>query len=437
MKSACCRASFIFVSLVAGVMLTFVPRLGAEQVPLKRIVELALTHSTAAGAAAADEKRALASYLETRNQYFPQLVVGAGLGASWGFPLSLEGSAPSLLNVNAQSALLNPSLRDFVRAAKTEWQASTLQGKDQRNQLIQDAVLTYAELAKWEALAGHLEESESEAVKMEEIVKQRISAGVDSPMAQDQARLTAARAHLRITEAQGSIDVLRNRLSQMTGLAAGTIETDADSIPPLPEINSREDIVGKAMTVSPAVKAADTRAEAQDFRARGEHRALWPSVDFAAQYALLSRYNNYDEFYNSFQRHNATIGVAIRFPFLNFSQHARADAADAESVRVKKDAQAAKNQVSEETLKLQRSVDQLAAAQEVADLEYRIANSNLEATQVKIDAGTLTMHDLDDARSATAERYSALQDANFQLERARIALLRTTGDLETWLGIAK
>jgi len=30
-----------------------------------------------------------------------------------------------------------------------------------------------------------------------------------------------------------------------------------------------------------------------------------------------------------------------------------------------------------------------------------------------------------------------LQDANFQLERARIALLRATGQLESWVGVAK
>jgi septal ring factor EnvC (AmiA/AmiB activator) len=96
-------------------------------------------------------------------------------------------------------------------------------------------------------------------------------------------------------------------------------------------------------------------------------------VDFASQYGLLAKYNNYEDFFKTFQRHNATIGVVIRFPFLNPSQRARAQAADAEAQRVRKDAQAAKNKVSEETLKLQRSVQQLAAAREVADLEYQVA----------------------------------------------------------------
>src|SRR5947209_18942989 len=95
----------------------------AEPLPLKRVVELAIRHSTVTGATAADEQRAFASYHEARNQYVPQVVAGAGLGASWGFPLRLEGAAPSIFNLNTQSALLNPSLRQFGKAARPAWQA--------------------------------------------------------------------------------------------------------------------------------------------------------------------------------------------------------------------------------------------------------------------------------------------------------------------------
>ena len=82
---------------------------------------------------------------------------------------------------------------------------------------------------------------------------------------------------------------------------------------------------------------------------------MLPSFDFAAQYALLSKFNNYDVYYNAFQRNNATIGVSIVFPFLNYSQRARANGADAEALKAKKQAEAVRNQVSEDTLKLQRS----------------------------------------------------------------------------------
>lgn len=439
MKHASRGASRLVVPLLVAVV-SMVARLAAEPVPLQRVVELALSHGTTVAAAGADELRAYAAYREARDQYIPQFAVGSGLGKSYGFPLSLEGAAPAILNVSTQSAVLNPSLRDFVRAAKTDWQATTLQTKEQRNQLIQDAVLSYAELNKWENLLQHLQQEQDDALKMEQIVNQRVQEGVDSELARNQARLATARVRYRMAEARGAMDVLRNRLAQMTGLSASAIETAPESIPSLPDTRRDEDMASNAVQVSPAVQAADTRAIAQAFRARGEHRALWPSADFAGQYALLSTtLQTYQQFFvaNSFQKHNGTFGLVLRFPFLNESQRARARAADAEALRAKKDAQTARNQVSEATLKLQHAVEQLSAAQEVADLEYQVAQSNLQAVQVRADAGTATLHDVEDARGQANQRYDALQDANFELQRGRIALLRATGELEAWVGGSK
>ncbi len=437
MKSVLCRPS-AFPALLLGILIVCAPpQLFAEPLPLKRAVELALAHSTTTAAANADEQRVFASYREARNQYIPQLVVGSGLGKSWGFPLSLEGSAPSILNVNSQSTIFNPATRDFVRAAKTDWSAATSQTKDQRNQVIQDTVLSYAELAKWEKLVAYLQEEHGNALKTEQLVGQRIKEGVDNPLMQNKAHLSTARLRLRLAEAQGAIDVIRNRLSHLTGLTASSIETEPDSMPALPEVKQEDDLAGQAVRKSPAVQAAENRATAEGFRARGEHRAMLPSADFAAQYGLLAEYNNYDLFFKTFQRNNATIGVVLRFPFFSPTQRARAEAADATALRAKKDAEAAKNQVSEETLRLQRSVEQMSAAQEVADLEYRVAQSDLQSLQVRLDAGTVGWHDVQDAREQTSDRYNSLQDANFQLERARITLLRATGELESWIGVGK
>ena len=296
-------------------------------------------------------------------------------------------------------------------------------------------MLTYAELNKWETLATHLRDVYSDASKMEQLVNERIQEGVDSESARNQARLSTARAYLRTIEARGSIDVLRAKLSQLTGLPAASIETTAESIPALPEVKQDEDLAAKAVQSNPAIGAADTRALAQELRAKGEHRALLPSVDFAAQYALLSTFNNYFDFYKRFERNNATVGVSIRFPFLSPTQFAHAKAADAQAIVARNDAKAAKNQVSEETLRLQRSVQQLAAATQVAELEFQVASSSLEALQVRSESSNATLHDVDDARTQSNERFNALEDAKFQLERAQITLLRATGDLSGWIGV--
>jgi len=434
--------------LIAGILL--LPHgLRAEPVSLKRVVELALSHATGAAIAAADEQHAAAAAREVRDNYVPQLTTGAGLGYSYGFPLSLEGSAPSLFNINAQSAVLNFSLRQFLKAARVDTIAAALRTKDQRNQIIQDAAQSYEELAKWEQRLEKLQETQAETNKMEAAVAQRVKEGVDSEIEGTKARLSSARVRLRIAEAQGAADVLREHLSKLTGLAAPGIQTDPDSIPAAPAPVPWQDAPKAAADSNPAVQSAVERARAQYLRAQGEHKALWPTFDFAAQYALLSKFNNFQNYYipskpcfvggtqvlcvtNAFQRNNATIGVNIRFPFLNYSQRARAEAADADARKASRQAEAAKNQASEETLRLQRSVTQLQAARDVAELEAEIAQKTLTAVQTRIDAGTANLHDLDDARSQASERFITLQDVTFELQRAQLGLLRSTGELEKW-----
>ncbi len=407
----------------------------AEPITLHRAVELALNHATGISIATADQQHASASYRVLRNSYIPQLTAGAGIGWSDGFPLSLEGAAPSLFNVTAQSALINPALKDFIHAAQSDVVVSNLHIKDERNQIIQDTVLSYAELAKWELRLSRLRETQTAAEQMAAAVAQRVKEGIDSETDSAKARLSVARVRLRRTEAAGAADVLREHLSKLIGLPTASVEIDPDSLPALQVVQpeaEQQDSTGKAADASPVVQAAVEHARAQYLRVKGERKSLWPSVDFAAQYALLASYNNYESYYKNFQPNNATVGIAIHLPFLNYAQHARVQEAESEARKATKQAEAARNQVSEETLRLQRSVTQLQAARDVAELEYEIAQKNIEAIRTRMENSTANLHDLDNAQTQAGERMIQLQDVTFELERTQVALMRATGDLETW-----
>jgi len=406
----------------------------AAPLSMRHAVELALQHANGIAISAADEQHASASYRELRNSYIPQLNAGAGIGWSDGFPLSLEGAAPSLFNVTAQSALLNPALKDFIRAAQSDVKVSALRTKDQRDQTVQDTVLSYAELEKWEQRLERLHEIYPDVQKMEAAVADRVKEGVDSEMDESRARLSVARLRLRLAEASGAADVLREHLSKLTGLPVATIEIEAGSVPALPALKQNEDSFAKDTEANPNVQAAVEHARAQYLRVDGERRSLWPSVDFAAQYANLATYNNYQRFYvpGSFQPNNATVGVAIHLPFLNLAQHAKVQEAESDALKAKEQAEAARNQASEQTLRLRRSVTQMQAARDVAELEYEIAQKNVEAVETRMKSGGANLHDLDNARSQSSERLIALQDVTFELERNQVELLRSTGDLEIW-----
>jgi outer membrane protein TolC len=291
------------------------------------------------------------------------------------------------------------------------------------------------ELVRWQDLTGKLQDQHEDAVRTQQIVEQRVGEGIDNPRLRNQAKLAVARANLHIAEAEGSTHELRALLSQLTGLPQTAIEVSAESIPALPEIPSDPDPPEVAADANPTVLFAREHAVAQSFRARAEHRALWPTADFATQYAVLAKFNNWLQFFSTkaFERNNATVGVVLRFPIFSPSQKAHAAGADAEATRARKEAEATKNQVSQQILKARDSVKQLNAAKEVSDLEYEIARSNVEAAEVRLNAGTATVPEAANARQEMFEKYDAAQNTDLALTRARVGLLRLTGDLESWV----
>jgi outer membrane protein len=395
-------------------------------------IELAIKNSSTTGVSQADLQRAQATVTQTRDVFLPQTVLGSGLGASYGFPLSLEGAAPALFNMNFQGALWNAAQHSYLKAARSDVAATTAQNADRRNEVIMETAVAYIQLDLLESSLTIQREQEQAATKFQDIVNQRVQAGLDSQVENTRARLAGARTRLDIAQTKAAADQLRLRLSQLTGLPASSIRTSTESIPELPAVSQEQDMATEAANNSPVVKAAEAAADAKAFRAKAEHQQLYPSVDYVGQYALLSNFNNYDEFFLKFQRNNITAGVAIRFPFFNPVQRAAAEVAKFEAAKSRKEAQGVRDQVSTETLKLQRSVQQLAAARDVAQLEHQLSQADIEAAHAKIESGAASVKEEENARVAEHERYTAFLNSNFELDRAQIQLMRQTGQLEAW-----
>ncbi|HYE24744.1 MAG TPA: TolC family protein [Clostridia bacterium] len=404
----------------------------AEQLTFRRTIELALEKNGVVVTSAADIRKAQASYLEARNAYLPIVVLGSGLGYSKGVPLTLQGNAPTIFNLTSQQFLLNFAQRDFLRAARSDISAAQFDAADRRNTVLIDAALAYIELDNVLSRLRSLKEQQQAASRVTFIAEERLREGIDSPVDAKRAQLAAARVELRIAQATTAADVLRDRIARWTGVSADSIETVPESIPDHPDIAPNGDYTDLAVANNPVVKLADERARAAEFRARAETKQNWPSIDLASQYAVLSRYNNYEDFYQKFERNNITVGLSIRFPVFNFVQKARNEQAKSDSVKARVEADGVRAQVRESTLKLHRSLRQLAAAAEVARLEHEIAEADASTTESRVQSGATNSRQAEQARLDAGDRYIAYLEASLELWRAQVELLRSTGELEDW-----
>ncbi len=404
----------------------------AESLRFRTAVDLALQHSGVMGIAAINQWRSQKAYEEVRNHWLPQLTAGSGLGYSLGFPLTLEGSAPSVFNFTSTQSVFNLSLKQFLKAAKIDWKAASFDVQDKRAEVILDTALSYAQLVDLTAKLTTLSDAQTAADKAEFITEQRLKEGVDSKLELTRSQLAAARIRLRIADTQGQLDVLREHLAKLTGLTPADVQPDPESMPQLPLFSQEDDLSARAVANSPVVKLADQKVEAAAARAKGEHRANLPYADLASQYAYLARYNNYDQYFLKYTSNNLAAGLNIRFPFFNPVQKARASQADADTMLARKQADLTRNDVGENALKLQRSLRQLQAARDVAKLEWQVSQGDLEAVRARIQTGAANTRDEQVSQLDVNDKYAAYLDTEFELARAGLQLLRITGELENW-----
>lgn len=405
------------------------------QISFTTAIDLALKNSPRVKVAQAEVDKARAVLEQTKDVYVPTLVVGSGLGYSYGFPLG----QPSVFNVTSQSLLFNYSQQDYIRAARASLNAANLALRDARQAVAEDAAVTYLALDRDIQRQTVLADQAGFATRLVSIVQDRLDAGQDSPIALTTARLSAAQIKLARLRAEDEMAADQAHLVRLTGLPATGLTVVSSSIPSFTSLRAEGTSLGPV--ASPAVESAYAVAKARQQTAFGDSRYLWrPQIYFVAQYSLFAKFNNYDQYYRNFQYNNAGIGVEIKVPIFDAVNKAKARESAAEAARALHEADTARDQFLEGRLKIQHATAELAARAEIASLDQQLAQQQLDVLLVQMQTGSgnvsgpqMTPKDEQSSRIAEREKYIALLDAKFQMRQAQLNLMRQTGELEPWL----
>jgi hypothetical protein len=240
-------------------------------------------------------------------------------------------------------------------------------------------------------------------------------------------------------QAEDDAEGARAHLSQLTGLSVDRFENLPADIPSLPLETSMVGPNSTSMPDSPGILAAEANLKAKEQRARGEAAYTWrPQISFGAQYGRISPINNVSSFYNLHGNYNtANIGIEIQFPLLDKVRKAAAHISSLDASRGALDLEGLRFDQGEGRRKLQRSILELTAKADLADLDLSIAQNELQSTTVQLHASSggpaLTPKEEQTARLQERQRYLDLLDAKLQLRKAQISLLRQSGHLDDWL----
>ena len=408
----------------------------SAQISFASAIDLALRNSPRVRMAEAEVDRARAALAETQDVYIPSLIASSGLGYSYGYPLG----TPTIFSFQAQSLVYSFSQHDYVSSARTSLDATNFSLKDVRQQVAEDAAITYLALDRAEQRKAAMTEEASYAAKLEKIVRDRLDAGQDSAMELTRARRTVLQLRLQQLQMDDEIAAHNDHLLRLVGITGTQIETVPNSVPEIPVVTSSSN---GAVPDSPAVLAAFANAKAKRQLAIGDTKYTWrPQINFAAQYSRFSTFNNYQLYYPAINNNFNAIGagVQIQLPLFDAVHKAKARESVAAAASSEQDAFYARQQEAEGFLKRQHSADELRLRLELSGLDNELAKQQLDAMIVQLNAGNgnssgpqMTPKDEQNARIQERQKYLDLLDSQFQLRQIEIGLLRQTGQLETWL----
>lgn len=433
--------------LVAAAALALaMPAMGAAQVSLRTVVDLAQQKSVQVREAEADVQRAKAQASQSLDAFVPSVSFGSGLPA---FPeIGFTGSLPSIWGSTAQSMVFSmPQIRN-IQAARQGVKAAQAALDDAKEQAALDASTVYIELDTVDNELAAAQEQEHDAANLVEIEQQRSDAGVDSLNDLLQAKLTAAQLKLVRLHLETRAATLSKQLAVVTGLPDGSIAPDHGSIPEIPAVTADE----RPKTL-PGIEAAEMQAHAKMLIAKGdrEHTWLLPEVGFGLIYnrntTLLNNIGSY--FVTPAPDHrlpanNLSSGFSIKVPVFDAGLRAKSRESAAEALRAKVEAEQAEQQNDVQIATLTSSLRELDAEAEVASLKQQIANEQLKAVMTELEVGNgagnapgappqLTPSAEHRARIDERTKYEDALDAGLDLSKARLNLLRALGHMQDWL----
>ena len=409
-----------------------VPELRAQDVVslnLKQAVDMALRNSRDVALAQARYNVAQNTVEVNRSAFRPNLFTGSGAAYTYGFPQTPGGAAPSIINASYVQTVFNPLLTAETRASSERKESQRLELEKTRNMVMLQTSSAYLELTKVRHSLDLMRTQRQSNARILDFTRQRLNEGLELPIEVTRAELNEARSEQRIVQLESRQRVLERQLAALTGVPPDQrIEVESEVLP-LDEQQREQDLIDRALNSSLDLQQAELERKAREHRLKAEIGSRWPTVDLFAEYGLFARFNNFQDFFQRFQRNNFNIGLQVRIPIVSAQRAANVSLAKSELTTAEMELKSKRQNVELDVERQYQHLRELNAAREVSRLELKLAQENLQIVQASFEEGRSNLRDVEKARLEENDKWLAFLDGDYEYQRAHLDLLNTTGDL--------
>lgn len=417
--------------LLLGILVITAAFAEVRPMKLKAVLELAMAQNPDVAQARLEERKAADGIRVARDPFMPKVIVGSGLAYSSGFPMSIEGSAPSIVEARAIASIFNRPQRLLVEKSREQERSTKISTEERREAVAYRAATLYVEAGRIAEAVKALDQQilNFERARANTVVL--IEEGRELPLEEKRARLKLAQARQRLQRLQFDREAAETDLALLLGFPPEDRVQPVEAERAVPVVSDTEsDAILNALRNSRELQRLDSQLKAKNFEMKSYEAQRLPTLDLVAQYGRFARFNNYDKFFNRFDANNAQFGMSFRIPIVpSLAGRAQKDIASSEMVGLRSQVTAARGRIAVGARRAWQFVAQQQLATDVAKLDLEVARDQVSVLLALYEEGRVPLKQIEEARLQESEKWIALFDTRYALDRARLDLLRETGNV--------
>lgn len=397
---------------------------------LEQTLDLASRQSPDVILARLDQQRAQADVKVATDPFRPKIYGGSGLAFTAGYPNTIDGNAPSLFEAKTIMALFNRP-KSYELAATKELVHGAQFGAQAK---ADDVAYRAADLFLTARQAEHDRTMLQSEVPTLQKVLDVVNAGAQEG---HQLPLEVKRAKVNLAVSQQRLDALRldgDYDEMMLAVLLGFPATDRVKPVDAPTTfkftpKSEADASDTALRNNKELKQIQSNVLAKEMYRRSYRAHRIPQVDLVAQYSLFARYN-YSQYFQKFQRNNGQLGASITIPLLTGSASKGYEAqAEIDMQKLRIQAGQIRNRVLTDTRRAYQQWEKAKEIRDLARMQLDLAREDMTVALAQNSEGRLPISQLEQKRLEENDRWMGLYDADTQVTRAELAILRQMGTL--------
>ncbi len=402
---------------------------------LQQALEIASRQNPDVALARLDERRAQENIKIARDPFTPKVYAGSGVAYTYGYPNSIQGNAPSIIDLRTDMSIYNKPRSYQLAAARENARGTQIDAQERTDEVAYRTANLFLDAEQAAKQRQSLTDQLPTLRQVADVMQSRVSEGSELPVETQRAKVNLRQTEHQLNIVKDNEDYAEMLLAITLGYSANDRVQPVESAQSfqLPPLKTEDDSVQIALSHSKQLKRLQSAVLAKELEIRSYKSARLPQVSLVAQYSLFAKYA-FQNYFPNFQNNGAQVGASFVLPLLIGSavggQYQQA-ATDMAKLRIQ--INQTRNQISADT---RRSYQDMKSAEETRDLarqQLDLSHQDLSVLLSRYAEGQTALRDVERARQLENQRWLALYEAETQAERAKLGFLRQLGDLMSTL----